>query len=540
MIQYRNPLNLNQCSFDDNHTAVITYGGQVNFIGTSFISNTTGWMAYDMDGNSRIEDCLFTNNNVGIDIMGQHDANLYITQTIIENNDWGIKSFGQLYCRMNCSSVSDNNTGIYAGNYQWLLGGRSRNRFQNNQVAIRLEEVDNLFVFEGENDFSGSQMYITGTFSGVALNYLYLNPITNAYELNVKDNRIPVVAGNTRIHLRDWNDDPIYLHNYTPMPAYMNICEATQTVGFEDYVLTNWASTININIQQNQIPLNDAVILAKNLITTNELQHTKTDLEAVDLFDVILSQVRNENIQQQLTKNDYVILEIALNKMMEAHNNAYRFGLIARVRAVKDLPKNPYLAAILAEVNHRIANEYACGMAEKTLPSLLLTKAQLFRTAEHYDYSLEALTELKNNFGTYWSATADYWECICRAEEELILETIDAEHFEKIRLGCLSLGPMERRGQPAMQGDAVQNNMHTFNYTLFPNPVTSSIYLKSDQLIGEAMVEVFDLAGKMLSKHHWLDCGDVLEIQTADLKSGTYLLKINGPESIQSIRFVKF
>lgn len=539
MIQFRNPLVLNNCNLSNNALAVVTYGGQVNFTSSTFNSNSTAWMAYDMDGNSRVEACQFNANNVAIDIMGQHDANLYITQSTIEHNVWGIKSFGQLYCRMNCSSVSNNTTGIYAGNYQWLLGGRARNRFHNNQIAIRLEEVDNFFVFEGENDFSGSQMYFTGTFSGVAMNYLHLNPMTNGYELNVKDNRLPVVSGNTRVHLRDWNDDPIYLYNHTPMPTYMALCEAVQTIAFEDYVLQHWNSNILVDVNQNQVPLNQAVAQARSMITTNELQNTKTDLEAINQFDVILSQVRNQSGTVQITSNDYVILEIALNKMMEAHNNAYRFGLIPRIRAVDDVPKSPYLTAILDEIDARITTELLNNSSEKLIYSLMLSKAQVYRTAEHYDYALEALAELKLANDPFWSATADYWECICTAESELIREITTAEAFEETRIGCLMLGPNERRSQPIMIGDLLRDNTTQLEYTLFPNPVTDHFFLSTNQLIGSAEVQILDLMGRLIHKKQWPDKGDIFEFDTKTLSPGLYIARIYADDKVESLRFTK-
>lgn len=540
MIQYRNPLVLSQCSIINNFSGVVTYGGQVNFTGSTFSGNSTAWLAYDMDGNSQISDCQFLSNDVGIDIMGQHDANLNITQSIIEQNVWGIKSFGQLYCRMNCSSVSDNTTGIYAGNYQWLLGGRSRNRFQNNQLAIRLEEVDNLFLFEGENDFSGSQMYISGTFSGIALNYLHFNPMTNSYELNVKDNRLPVVAGNTRVHLRDWDYTPVYLHNHTPMPQYMQMCDANQTVGFEDYVLQNWHSSILVDVAQTQLPLNAAVAQARSLITTNELQNTKMDLEAISLFDDILTQIRNQSPQLELSPKDYVILEIALNKMMEAHNNAYRFGLLPRVRAVNDLPKSIYLMAILNEVESRIAQETLNPSSERSLYSLILTKAQLLRTAEHYDYALETLQDLKSATDPYWSATGDYWECICNAEQKLITEIIKAETFESIRMECLLLGPQERRMQPASEGDPVRTTTNQANYSLFPNPANNTLFVRSDKMIGSASIRIVDMTGRVVSTAQWSDRGDLLEMDVAALKSGIYSVILTSDSQMDVLRFTKF
>ena len=106
--------------------------------------------------------------------MGQHGARLDIANSTLDSNNTAVFSFGNMQLRAFCSSFSSNVKGFYCGNKQVLIGGQSQNRFRNNDVAIYLEEVDNLYIYKGENDFTGSNWYITGMFSGIANNFLHV------------------------------------------------------------------------------------------------------------------------------------------------------------------------------------------------------------------------------------------------------------------------------------------------------------------------------------------------------------------------------
>ncbi|MFN3343986.1 MAG: T9SS type A sorting domain-containing protein, partial [Flavobacteriales bacterium] len=140
----------------------------------------------------------------------------------------------------------------------------------------------------------------------------------------------------------------------------------------------------------------------------------------------------------------------------------------------------------------------------------------------------------------FWSAPADYWECICSAEQALIREVIAAEEFEVIRLGCLLLGPQERRMQPAMTGDAVSTNNSPANYSLFPNPAMNTLYLRSDKLVGSVSLRVVDVTGRLIKNVNWPDRGDVMEMDVSALKSGVYFVSLTSENQTEVIRFTKF
>ncbi len=538
MIQGRNPLYLENCQFLDNVNAVITYGGQVHFKNSLFELNQIAWHGYDLDGVSEIAECSFFTNNTALEVMGQHDAQLKLSQNLIQDNVWGLRSFGQLHVRLNCNNISENYTGIYAGNYQLLLGGRARNKFTDNRIAIRIEEVDNIFLHEGENDFSGSQMYITGTFSGIAMNYLAYNPVTNSYEINIKDNRMPVVNGNTRMHLRDWNGDPVYARLYTPLPPYLPVCEKKQTTDFETYVLHNWTTKTEVSTSSGNLLLNEAILTATSYITSNDYTNAGFDLMAIDMFDEIFSDLRNRG-DFSPTDQEYVMLEIALNKMLEAHNNAYRLELLPRVRASGGFQENEKLEKVISELNFRIEQVFYGGYPEKVHYSLILAKAQAYRTAEYYDYALESLYELKHTGDDYWQGIAAYWICICEAERQLIWETISPEVFEELRRACISLAPELRKGEPEMIGDTMREQSKEASFTVYPNPATAYVVVKSAIASGEASLIMTDLTGRIVNHFQWPDFGDVLLINTNELAPGVYLLRINAQHTTETIRFVK-
>jgi hypothetical protein len=539
MLQQRNHLILDQVTLKHNQTAVLTYGGQVEFVSTTFDSNQVGWRGHDMDGVSKIKSCIFDHGNTAIDIIGQSDATLDITQTRIERQQWGIKTFGLMTAKMSCSQLTNNQTALYAGNSQWLMGGRSRNKFNNNAVAIRIEEVDNLFLFEGENDFSGSSLYLTGEFSGLAMNHLYYNPITAAYEINIKDNRIPVVGGNTRISLRDWDGLPVYTYNFTPMPSMMPLCNANQTVAFELYVLQNWPSPTPIITNTGVLQLNEAVLMAKNKIDGDGSQQVSDNLEAIEDFHNIFEQLRNMGNQFEPTGKERVILEIALNGMLEAHNNAYRFELIPRIRAVDGVPKNPYLDNLIEEINYRIDREITAGNIEKELFGLMLSKAQVFRVVEHYDYGLEALADLSQYADDYWSGITTYWTCIFEAEKELIREEISPDMFEERRLECIALAPQYRKANINLTGDPVRAVGKNIQFDLFPNPSKEWVNVSSRTLLGEAQIKLYSGYGQLISTHKWDDLGDVKTLDIHMLKPGVYMLRIISAQHSETIKFVK-
>jgi len=91
-----------------------------------------------------------------------------------------------------------------------------------------------------------------------------------------------------------------------------------------------------------------------------------------------------------------------------------------------------------------------------------------------------------------------------------------------------------------MVGDLVSVKNGGVEYNLFPNPVTSTVFLISNKLIGTAKIEILDLTGRKIQEISWPDRGDVIEIDLKTIKSGIYIARINSDNSSESVRFAKY
>jgi hypothetical protein len=160
LITYQTPLNLAQVHLNNNTQGLVTHGKAVTLSHCLGRFNGTFWHAYDIEGVSKVQNTRAAQNTTAYNIMGQDGARLEFIESSTDSNSLGVKSFGDLQLKAYCSAFNFNTTAVYAGNTQVLMGGQARNRFLNNDVAIRIEEVDNLYLHNGYNDFSGSNWYL--------------------------------------------------------------------------------------------------------------------------------------------------------------------------------------------------------------------------------------------------------------------------------------------------------------------------------------------------------------------------------------------
>jgi hypothetical protein len=533
LVHRQNSLSLNNVSFVNNEVGLETHGKSVRLNGTSFVNNGSGWIGYDIEGVNEVKNCSFNDNQIGINVMGQGDADLSISQTSIQHNFIGIQSFGQLYVRLNCNDISSNTMGIYAGNYQVLLGGGARNRFNNNQLAIKLEEVDNLYLSDGENDFTGSNMYISGSFSGIALNYLSFNSSTQGYEIDILNNRMPIIGGDTRMLLRDWNLNPIFGRNFTPMPFGVLSCEPLQQMSHADFVLANFVSQTMINTGSGLQSLNAAIQEARSYISVEDTFNTGNHLLALNRFNMLFGSWRALNGIPELSGNNSVLYDLALNLTLKAHNNAYRFGELVLNRANPSGILNSYTSSVINELDIRINELLASGIAvePERIWNLQLLKAQVLRTAEHY---LEAKQELGNiqQSGTGdWVSVANYWYCVCDVEEQLILGHISPVEFESGRMACAELVPGMRLDLPQF-GDQAIDLYSERNYTIYPNPTSDYFYIKSENPHGSAIISIFDMKGVEIEQYTWSNRGELFEKRRINLPSGVYQIRISDKDKV--------
>ena len=72
-------------------------------------------------------------------------------------------------------------------------------------------------------------------------------------------------------------------------------------------------------------------------------------------------------------------------------------------------------------------------------------------------------------------------------------------------------------------------------FALYPNPVSNKLTIEASEAINQ--IEIFNIVGTTVFSQK--NCGDKVEIHTADLPAGTYLIRMTTPSATEVRRFVK-
>ena len=194
--------------FVGNDIGLETHSAGIELLRCRFRNNRIGWRGYDIIGLSRALQSEWVGHVSGVDVMGQAGALLRLQECRLDSNRTGMFSFGQLRVEVMCSGFSRNETGWYAGNTQVWLGNGALNQFGNNRTALYLEEVDLLYLRNGENSFSGTGWHLDGMLSGLALQYL-IPQRGGLYGLELHGNRMSLRQGLIPANLVDWDGNPL-------------------------------------------------------------------------------------------------------------------------------------------------------------------------------------------------------------------------------------------------------------------------------------------------------------------------------------------
>lgn len=525
LLTFQNALTINEAVFNHNLTGLETHGKAVSLLNSRGSFNGTFWHAYDIEGVSRVRDCRITQNFRGIDVMGQHGARLDIINSVIDSNNIAVFSFGNMQLKAYCSSFSSNVTGFYSGNTHVLIGGKAQNKFRNNNVAIYLEEADNLYIFKGNNDFTGSNWYITGMFSGIANNYLQVLPNVTGYFLNIKENKMPLVSQALPIDLLDYDGNPVLPHDWTFVTTFPAACVRTNTASFDAHLISTLASTLSVVSDGQVMPLSDALSDALSLVSADEVVISPSDLLALSRFNDIFSSLRSQNVVAY-SAAERVVLEIGLERMLEALSNAYRFSLLQAARADKFFPLTSELNWVVSELHYRISNPTLFGQDEL---EVMMKLAHAYRTGEYYDKAMSTLNQILALAApnAEMRIQAEYWLCVCEAEAELIGGEISSLEFEQRRAPCLLLIPEMRRPARTWNHFEIQQQLQEApEVVLYPNPAVAAVRLKQTADNGASRVTVINMDGKILKTLEWPSAYDELILDRAALPAGVYVVKI--------------
>jgi len=193
-----------------NDTALVTHHSGVDLLNCQFENNRIGWKAFDLLFMNRAYGSVWSNNGVGLDLMGQVGARMRLQQCRLDSNTTAMVSFGPMRVEALCNEWVRNQTAWYAGNTQVWLGDGAMNFFGDNVRALHLEEVDLLYLRNGNNTFSGNALALSGMLSGLARQYL-VPQAGGFYGFEAQGNRMPYQHPPSLSSLVDWDGNPLVI-----------------------------------------------------------------------------------------------------------------------------------------------------------------------------------------------------------------------------------------------------------------------------------------------------------------------------------------
>jgi hypothetical protein len=366
-------------------------------------------------------------------------------------------------------------------------------------------------------------------FSGIARNYLDTAVNIQHYFLNIRNNRMPFVNQAFPMDVLDWDGNAVHQADWTFMSGIsMTNCARNISGPYEVAILSSMQTNINVQVDGQTLPLNNAVVQAILLMSESEEIQNPTDVLALNQFDQMFSSLRAQQLVT-LNKDERAMLQVGLDRMMQALSNAYRFDLLTAARADENYPLSAQLNSVVDEINYRLQGGHL-GIWLEEVEQLQLALAFTYRTGEYYDQALTALGNAIANAGygsdAYWNAT--YWQCVCDVESQLIQQEITAAEFEELRRPCIMLLPEMRKGKrnwqpmlidPTEQGEDIK-------VVVYPNPTLEASYLRQFADNGRAKVEVFNLMGNLVESIDWDNPYDDLHLPRNSHPAGVYLIRL--------------
>ncbi len=227
-------------------------------------------------------------------------------------------------------------------------------------------------------------------------------------------------------------------------------------------------------------------------------------------------------------KDEQWAIDQSLGLMMTALTNAIEHKLINPDRAMDGMPINEYVAMIGDEIQNRLNDvEYANAYAKEQEAYFHLLMAQMYRAAEHYDYALSILQNDNYFFNTALKNQADYWNCICDAENQLLKGNIERSQYKMQVDSCHTLSTARKAMFMPILGQTKVVPIGTENQLLgiYPNPTKQLIAVEFTLSVKTVSVELSDLSGRLIWQTTKIVNGKQLRLKLPKVSSGTYMLK---------------
>lgn len=439
---------------------------------------------------------LSNNQSYGIKADGQQSALLKAKNVDLSNNATSAM-VGMVQFRAKCCDFSHSQYGINAHTYcRVLLNDQAMNLFNNNYISVSLDNCSGISLKGGENTFYNSLWYVQGD----------LHQFNSVPQFDLSSNVMPAMGTGVNASLPvnlSWKDmngvsHSIPLINWTPGFVSSFSCYQLQPIshmgnaGKRDLFLDYQSGRVVNTANYSNLPLTQALADAAFLVSSED--QVFQDLLAIARFNEILS-----SIIGPYTEIELQLIELSLESMSSALNNAYDQELIPRNEARPGEMENPYLAMVSSRTQDLIS--VFSNDPERAAQSHLLL-AQSYRMAEHFDYALGELASIGAQVSSTELAESAYWQCICQSEESLINEAISNEDFQVQQEYCRTLLPATKKPKSSdLKAIPVQEISQNKNLELilYPNPSKGQFQIRITGLEGNAEWKLWDISGRLVA-----------------------------------------
>lgn len=536
-----NPLSLDNNLFRNNIIGLKTIDEKVRLHECNFVNNSLyGWVAENMSGRSTAISSLFENNgNAGVAFDGQLSSSLYLRDCLIKGHNYGVIISHSLL-QAECSRIINNSSaGLFAGNMSQIdLSKKAFNHITDNYTGILLNKALNINIEYGYNRFSGNQYYLIGE---LLPNNFYDASANITKPLVLSGNHMPAPSNILPIHL--YVTDPITLNTeiiglISGSMASLYQTNCIEISGANEYLLKPFDALTGISVIQggkyNNYTLLDAMKLAASFVSCDD--HIGNDTLAISNINDILN-----NLPANVNDDEVEGINYSLKLMTLALNNAISSGDLDANRGLAGEVPGEYVAQIAEKVQERIEELNSSDVFyEDDEARYKMMMAQMYRVAEHYDYALDILQNTLTFNSTSLENNAHYWTCVCKAEQQFLVDSIDKRHFEMFIDSCNNMNNARLLPFVPLYGYSelkVNSEVRDIVKSIYPNPAKNNIIVLFNEPVNHIFIELFDVSGKRL----WVFYDDMCGIDTAlsipDSKPGNYILKIraNGITSMHKL-----
>jgi len=527
-----NTITLDTCTFTKNYIGLYTMDQYISLNNCKVNYNLDyGWVATVMQSTCTATKSEFNNNGFsGIKFDSQSNSTLSLRSSELNDNyQHGIEiEWGGL--QANCSEFNRNGyAGIYAKEKSEInLAGITKNSIRYNNTGILFNMAKSIRIENGYNNFSGNQYYLLGEM----MPDNYYIPNTSPYGIDIDNNLMPASLPNT-LPISLYYFDQAY-NGYTQLPmngwnqnmnSYQCICLTSIIISnYDNYKIFEGLPSISV-INTAHFPntyLIDAFKSAAMQMSYGK-EYPGNDTLAIAMFKEIFN-----IIPPNINEEEQWAIDYSLGLMITALTNAIEQELIDPNRAMDGMTVDKYVAMIGQEIQNRLNDiEYANIYAQEQEAYYQLLLAQMYRAAEHYDYALSILQNENYFFNTTLKNQADYWNCVCNAENQLLKGYIERSEYQMKIDSCHEISTAKQAMFMPIFGETKVNDNSNVNQILgiYPNPTEQLIAVDFALNVDMVYIELSDLSGKLIWQTNKVVNGKQLRLKLPKLSSGTYMLK---------------